>query len=304
MHQVSRPRAVDADGWSVIDVDAALAHQLVAAQFPELANLPIRPVDKQGWDNRTFRLGERMKLRFPRAAAYAAQAEKEARWLPVLAEQLHVEIPRVIAVNPPAGVYPFNWSLQSWIDGKSADAAVQADSSVFASDVARLLNALHAIDASEGPAAGEHNFHRGGDLRTYDVGMRAAAGALGADIDVSSALALWDDALGSRWEAAVVWVHGDIAAGNLLAGGDGRLGGVIDFGCMAASDPACDLTIAWTLFEGEARSNFQQEVNLDAASWARARGWALWKAAMTLAADNANVAARRVIADIVAEPRF
>lgn len=302
MHQVSRSRARRADGRGVIDVDAALAHQLVAAQFPELANLPIRPVNKQGVDNRTFRLGDRMKLRFPRAAAYATQAEKEARWLPTLAGQLHVEIPQVIAVSPPTETYPFTWSLQSWIDGKPAD-ATQADSSAFASDVARFLNRLHAIAASEGPAAGAHSFHRGGDLRAYDAGMRTAVDALGVDVDGSSALALWDAALDSHWEAAAVWVHGDVAASNLLADGDGQLGGVIDFGCMAVGDPACDLTIAWTLFEGEARNTFQQEMNRDAASWARARGWALWKAAITLVADNANVAARRVLSDVLAEPR-
>jgi aminoglycoside phosphotransferase (APT) family kinase protein len=42
-----------------------------------------------------------------------------------------------------------------------------------------------------------------------------------------------------------VWVHGDVAASNLLLAG-GALHAVIDFGCAAVGDPACDLVMAWT----------------------------------------------------------
>lgn len=38
-------------------IDAALAAELVAEQFPHWADLPVSPVAFSGWDNRTFRLG-------------------------------------------------------------------------------------------------------------------------------------------------------------------------------------------------------------------------------------------------------
>ena len=41
----------------------------------------ITPVEPGGWDNRTFRLGDRMSVRLPSAAAYAAQVDKEHAWL-------------------------------------------------------------------------------------------------------------------------------------------------------------------------------------------------------------------------------
>jgi aminoglycoside phosphotransferase (APT) family kinase protein len=63
---------------------------------------------------------------------------------------------------------------------------------------------------------------------------------------------------------------------------DDRLCGVIDFGCSAIGDPACDLTIAWTTFEGSSRTRFMQSVPVDRGAWARARGWALWKAVVAL----------------------
>ena len=70
---------------SALSIDAALVRRLIAAQFPEWANLPIRPVKPGGWDNRTFRLGEHMSVRLPSGPAYVAQVEKEHRWLPELA---------------------------------------------------------------------------------------------------------------------------------------------------------------------------------------------------------------------------
>jgi aminoglycoside phosphotransferase (APT) family kinase protein len=57
---------------------------------------------------------------------------------------------------------------------------------------------------------------------------------------------------------------------------------VIDFGCSGVGDPACELTIAWTLFFGESRETFRGRLPSDDATWARGRGWALWKAVITL----------------------
>jgi aminoglycoside phosphotransferase (APT) family kinase protein len=76
-------------------------------------------------------------------------------------------------------------------------------------------------------------------------------------------------------------VHGDITAANLLVL-DGRLSAVIDFGCLAVGDPACDLAIAWTLFDRNTRAAFRERLAVDDSTWARGRGWALWKALLTL----------------------
>jgi hypothetical protein len=76
-----------------VDIDASLVTQLVTSQFPQWADLPITPVEFDGRDNRTFRLGVDMSVRLPSAEAYAAQVEKEHRWLPILAPRLPLEIP-------------------------------------------------------------------------------------------------------------------------------------------------------------------------------------------------------------------
>ena len=173
----------------------------------------------------------------------------------------------------------------------------------FARDLARFLVALWGVDATGGPAAGAHSFHRGGALAVYDEETRAALAALGSAVD-PAASRMWDDALAATWTGAPVWFHGDVAEGNLLVDGAGRLCAVIDFGTSGVGDPACDLVIAWTLFDGASRAAFVEGVGQDAAAWARARGWALWKALITVAAPDAaprHVAgARRTLARLLA----
>ena len=79
------------------EITRELATRLVAAQFPRWAHLPLAPVGLPGWDNVTFRLGERLSVRLPSAAGYVAQVEKEHQWLPFLAPRLPLPIPEPVA---------------------------------------------------------------------------------------------------------------------------------------------------------------------------------------------------------------
>jgi aminoglycoside phosphotransferase (APT) family kinase protein len=262
-------------------IDEPLVRRLVAAQFPAWAGLPVTRL-ASGHDNRSFRLGETMLVRLPSAETYTPQAEKEQRWLPVLAPQLPLPIPAPLAVGQPGEGYPWRWQVLRWIDGETAAAAPALDLTRLARDLAGFLAALQRIAAADGPAAGPHSFWRGGPLSIYDAETRAAIAALGAQIDAPAATAIWDAALAARWDGRPVWFHGDVAPGNLIAR-DGRLAAVIDFGCCGVGDPACDLVIAWTCLDAPARAAFRAALPLDDACWTRASGWALWKALIVLA---------------------
>ena len=268
-----------------------LVSRLIAAQFPRWRHLPVRPVDLDGWDNKTFRLGDRMAVRLPSADAYASQVEKEHRWLPRLAPQLPVAIPVPLALGVPATEFPRPWSVYRWLPGEAATVERIDDLARFARDLATFLDALQHVDARDGPAAGTHSFFRGGPLETYDAETRKTIDLLGDRVDEKGALAVWEDALASRWSNPPVWVHGDVAPSNLLVRA-GQLNAVIDFGCSSVGDPACDLAIAWTLFEGRSRSAFCDRLGLDDGAWARGRGWALWKGLLTLARPDAGDAGR------------
>jgi aminoglycoside phosphotransferase (APT) family kinase protein len=76
---------------------------------------------------------------------------------------------------------------------------------------------------------------------------------------------------------------------------------VIDFGTSGVGDPSCDVVIAWTLLSGASRDAFRAALGVDAATWSRGRGWALWKALISLPGalehDDRDAAAvnRRVV---------
>lgn len=281
-----------------LNIDAALVKKLIASQFPEWAAMPLRPVDPQGWDNRTFRLGDKLTVRLPSADRYAAQVEKEQRWLPVLSPHLPLTIPVPVAAGKPTEEYPFSWSILKWIEGEILSVKKPYDLNSIAEGAAQFLSSLHLVDSANGPVAGEHNFFRGGDPAVYDAETRSAIVALTGQIDIARATEIWDKALMSKWEQPAVWVHGDFAPSNLLVR-DGALQGVIDFGGCGVGDPACDLVLAWTILDDESRQVFHDRLDLDDPTWARARGWALWKALLILTDQSEQKVSERPAAAVL-----
>jgi aminoglycoside phosphotransferase (APT) family kinase protein len=290
------------------EIDAELARRLIDEQFPEWSGLPIARVAADGWDNRTFRLGGELSIRLPTGDWYAQQVAKEQRWLPRLAPQLPLPIPEPVAQGEPGCGFPYAWSVYRWIDGEIAERARIDDLPRFAADLAGFLVALRGADATGGPAPGEHNFFRGGPLATYEAEALQAVETLGGEIPRDAVLRVWADAMATRWERAPVWVHGDVAAGNLLVRG-GRLAAMLDFGSSGVGDPACDVVIAFTFLDAPGRDRFRAALGLDDATWSRGRGWALWKALITLVGrlEDGSPASRprrdidRVLADAALE---
>ncbi|MEU4162841.1 aminoglycoside phosphotransferase family protein [Actinoplanes sp. NPDC026670] len=287
-------------------IDAALVRRLIEAQFPEWAGLPVTPVEVDGWDNRTYRLGDDMTVRLPTAPGYVPAVAKENTWLPRLAPHLPVPVPPILASGEPGGGYPYPWSVRGWLPGETALRAPIADLDRFAASVAGFIRALQRCDTGGGPAAGDHSWHRGAPPVFYDDETRHCLRLLDGRIDTARAAEAWGAALVLEHRGDPVWFHGDIAAGNLLVV-DGELAAVLDFGTSGVGDPACDLVIAWTMFHGPARAEFRRAVDQDEGTWARARGWALWKAMLVLVGaiekdDRAGAAEQeRVINEILAD---
>ncbi len=265
-----------------VDTDVALVRRLLADQFPHWAGLPIEQVRSFGTDNALYRLGEDMLVRLPRTERTSGTLEHERRWLPRLAPLLPLAVPEPLAEGAPAEGYPFAWSVYGWLEGENATFDRIADLSQFATDLADFVAALQRIDPNGAPPPGRHNSFRGEPLSRRDEATRAAIAALGRAIDGDAVTAAWEAALREpEWEGPPVWVHGDLDSRNLLVAG-GRLSAVIDFGCLGVGDPACDVMAAWKLFSADAREVFRTALSVDAATWARGRGWALSQALMAL----------------------
>jgi aminoglycoside phosphotransferase (APT) family kinase protein len=290
-----------------IETDASRVRRLLADQFPQWADLPIRPVPSAGTDNALYRLGNEMAVRLPRIHWAVEQVEKEQVWLPRLAPRLPLAIPIPLAMGLPGEGYPWRWSVYRWLDGENATLDRLTDPIQAAISLAEFVSALHRIDPTGGPPPGSHNSGRGVSLAGRDERTRAAVTELQGVIDRHAVTAVWDAALRTpAWNSPPVWIHGDLQAGNLLAV-DGALAAVIDFGCLGVGDPACDLIVAWNLFTGEMREAFRAALEVDEATWARGRGWALSVALIALpyyqhTSPAIAGTARRTITEILADP--
>ena len=278
----------------MMDITVDLAKKLIFEQFPQWSHLEIKPVKNSGHDNRTFHLGNDLTIRLPSGKEYEPQIQKEAKWLPVLAQPLSLPITAPVAKGKPTPEYPLAWSINRWLVGETVT-HTNVDLQKFAIELARFLKELEAINAENGPQAGAHNFYRGGDLAVYIEEFVQALTQLPAGPQRNHYQDIWTTALATKWEKKTVWVHGDIAVGNLLVN-DGHLSGVIDFGILGTGDPACDLVMAWTFFDSKSRKAFKEEMGLDDTTWQRGKGWALWKALIT--PDDA--VSKKVLVDMLA----
>ncbi|MEK4760346.1 aminoglycoside phosphotransferase family protein [Viridibacillus sp. FSL E2-0187] len=267
------------------NINVDLVVKLINEQFPKWSYLAIKPVKFSGHDNRTFHLGEQMSVRLPSAASYVPQVEKEQKWLPILSKDLSLPISTPLAKGNPSEEYPWPWSINEWLEGESLTHKNIHDINQLAKDLGAFLIELQSIDASKGPIAGEHNFYRGGSLAVYDEESRDAIVRNKDVFDEHLLIEIWDLALATKWNSKAVWVHGDVAPGNLLVK-DGKLCAVIDFGILGVGDPACDAAMAWTFFDEKSRKTFKNTLNMDKETWRRARGWALWKALITYSGNK------------------
>ena len=291
-----------------VDTDASLVGRLVAAQFPQWADLLIEPVHSAGTDNAIYRLGEDMAVRLPRHERTTGPLDKEREWLPKLAPYLPLAIPVPLAKGMPAEGYPWHWSVYRWLEGENATIERIADLGQAATDLAQFVAALQRIDPTGGPAPEEDNSSRGEPLAARDAPTRAAIARLRGAVDFGAVTAAWDAALRApAWRRAPVWIHGDLDSRNLLVE-RGRLSAVIDFGCLGVGDPACDVMVAWKVLSAHTRDIFRAELSVDEATWARGRGWAVSQALMALSYYTLETnpvlvrEAHRWMAEVLADP--
>ena len=284
-----------------VNIDAGLVGRLVAAQFPELAGLPVSAVRSTGTVNALYRLGDHLCVRLPRVRSWAKSLEREWHWLPRLAPHLSLGVPEPVARGHPASRYPFPWAIYRWIDGQPYADELVEDERQAAADLARFVAELRTIDPVAGaPRAGRR------PLRELDAATRAAIDSLPNVIGRDAATAAWECALRApAWHGTPVWIHTDLLRSNLLVAG-GRLSAVIDFGAAGIGDPAADVIAAWSVFGRAGRETFRAALGVDDGTWNRARGFALHQAAMIIpyypeTNPGFVTLARRTVDEVLAE---
>ena len=253
-------------------INIPLVRRLLAEQYPHLADLEIVAIHSTGTVNVIFRLGNKFTVRLPRLEKYAESLDTECTWLPRLAPTLSLEIPKPIACGKPTDWYPCPWAVYGWIEGAPYRDDLIRDESQVAHDLASFIRELRSVDGAEAPHTGRR------PLIELDLETRSAIESCGNVIDTNAASVAWERSLESPvWDGSPVWIHGDLLRTNLLVR-DGRLRAVIDFGEAGVGDPAMDVIPAWSVFNQSGREAFRRALEVEEATWSRARGYALHQA--------------------------
>ncbi|MGX9886498.1 aminoglycoside phosphotransferase family protein [Streptomyces sp. NPDC002276] len=256
-------------------IDSALVGRLLAAQFPQWAELPLTLVEQPSSDHVIHRLGDTMSVRLPRSDWADGEATKQHTWLPHLAPRLPLPVPEPLGLGTPGCDYPWHWSVTRWLAGTTATVEGIAEPDAAARQLGAFLRTLREIPPADALIPGVHPELVRAPLADRDEATRAAIDAVAGVFDAGALTEVWDNALRApAWERQPVWFHGDFHTGNLLAV-DGRVSAVIDFGGVGMGDPACDLVIAYTLLSATTRPVFRSVLGLDDATWTRGMGWAL-----------------------------
>ncbi|GAA3954350.1 aminoglycoside phosphotransferase family protein [Actinoplanes auranticolor] len=265
-----------------VDVGPADVAGLIAAQFPQWRDRPVRPVTSHGTVNALFRLGDDLVARFPLRPGAAsdrrdelAHEQGQARWL---AAHLPLAVPEPLALGAPGAGYDGWWAVYRWIPGETASQHTVGDPGAFARELAGFVTALHAVDTGGRTWNG---VTRGGPLAAQDDDVQRALAQSTHLLDTVRLAGIWAQCRDADPAPADVWIHADLMPGNLLVR-DGRLVAVIDLETVCVGDPAFDLMPAWNLLPAAARDVYRQALGVDDAAWARGIGSAIVQAIVAL----------------------
>ena len=256
-----------------VQITEDIVRGLLRAQCPSLADRALAPFNN-GWDNDIWALGDDLLVRLPRRQAAAQLVLNEQLTLPVLAPRLSLPVPVPVHAGVPHGGYPWHWSVVPRFAGARAAESALVDPEADAVRLARFLRDLHVPAPEDAPT----NVFRGGGIssrtETFDDIVDPWSTATGGS--AHAARQVWRNAVNAPvWGDAPVWLHGDLHSANVIVDG-GSISAVIDWGDVCSGDPACDLAVAWMLFDADARDVFFGAYGEGAPGlWSRARAWAL-----------------------------
>ncbi|MFB6722977.1 aminoglycoside phosphotransferase family protein [Kribbella sp. NPDC056345] len=264
-------------------VGTPLVRELLTAQFPRWAALPLEPVDSSGLVNAVYRLGSDLSVRLPRRPSTADIVHREQAKLEALAPFLPVAVPSVEAIGSPTDAYPGTWSVQRWLTGTHPSPDALADPRGLTMDLAAFVDAFRRIDLPDRAPVYLGERRTRAPMVSLDASTRKAIAELDGLIDTRAAMASWEESLAAPYDGREVWVHSDLTPGNLLVSAEGRLTAVLDFETCGVGDPACDLFPVWHLLPANVHDDFRTALDVDDAMWLRGRGRVLSQAVIVLA---------------------
>jgi len=228
--------------WSAEEhVDEERARRIIHGQFAEVAGGEVTLVS-EGWDYAVFRVDGEWVFRFPRREVVVSGTEREIAVLPKLADRLPVAVPAPAFVGRPGADFPWPFYGSRYLDGVEATGQPV--------DPVALGAALRELHAAETLAA------LGAELPTdplgrVDMDVRLPR-LVELGVEAPALVAAAENLPPARHTAAC---HGDLHMRQLLVDGD-ALTGIIDWVDVCCSDPAVDLSAAWSTLDADRRQAF------------------------------------------------
>jgi aminoglycoside phosphotransferase (APT) family kinase protein len=223
------------------------ARRLIRSQFPDVDARSVELVS-EGWDYVVHRVDDEWAFRFPRRDVVVPGTEREMRVLPLLAERLPVEVPVPVFVGVAGDGFPWPFYGARYLPGVEGTGMA-----VSGAALGRVLRALHAPETlTRAPELPVDPLGRV-DMGTRVPRARELVQELGLD-----ATDLLDEAEALPPSHHTAVCHGDLHMRQLLVD-SGVLTGIVDWVDVCRSDPAVDLSIAWSFLDGEQRGAFFEE---------------------------------------------
>ena len=253
------------------DVTLELARRLIDDQFPQWRGLPLERIESSGTVHTIIRIGDGIAARFPLEGSdhdtVRRQLVTEVNAVRELIRCSTVPSPEPLAIGDPGPGYPLPWAVYSWLPGATATPWDQAESLLFARDLAAFIAGLRAADIGGRRFTGAG---RGGDLRDHDDWIALCLVRSEGLLDVRPLRTLWRRLRDLPPAGRDVMSHGDLIPANLLVR-DGRLVGVLDGGGFAPADPSLDLVAAWHLLDDGPRTELRRALGCGEIEWERGR---------------------------------
>jgi aminoglycoside phosphotransferase (APT) family kinase protein len=270
-------------------VDADLATALVRTVAPALAVLPPSPLGA-GWDNTAwvFRdASDAWVFRFPRRAIAVRCMEAELAALPALADHLPLAVPR----PQWHGAMPNGWPFAGYrlLPGEVlATTPIGTHAEVeLAALLGDFLGALHALPVALAPALAPDPLGRLDVDRREAVTLASLAASGSPSAAAVPLIAAAREAATTHATRSVI-SHGDLDLRHVLVdAATSRVSGVIDWGDLMLADPAIDLGLAFSAFDGHARATFLEAY--------AARTWPVSATTLTLARFRALTTSARIL---------
>jgi aminoglycoside phosphotransferase (APT) family kinase protein len=245
-------------------VTPELAKILIESQFPDLAPAEVLALGT-GWDNTVYLVNQAWAFRFPRREMALMLMETELKLLDGLAPRLELKIPVPHFTGQPCPDFDWPFAGYSLVPGQTACAAQlsREQREALVLPLANMLKTLHSFPAEEAEALDLPPDR----LKKVDLSLRKPQ--IFARLEQAMALGLlrhiapWQPFLAALPaetppERPDCLVHGDLYIRHLVVDASGALTGVIDWGDAHWGDPACDISVVYSVLPPETHARFWQ----------------------------------------------